>query len=324
MRYKENVDNLPAPLWNLLKFDEYTRGESKFSVTDLIKPPQIVQLTRRYDDQMEVDPRDNIYRVLGSSVHATLEQVGLQNPEDSQMIEERLHATIEGVSISGQIDLHTTFEDGILTDWKHTKVSVVKFDTKDEWVKQLNCYAHLMRKHGYVVTSARVCSIFRDWSQSGMGGLWKVSTNDGVHITCRKTPDYPDWGVAIIPIPLWPDQEVEEYLTERIRVQEEAAQLSDEELPECTPDDRWRRDNFRVRKTGFVKAKGNKARIKTEAEAKEYLVKMGSEYEMSLQPGIPYRCVFYCFAAPFCQQLKREGFQVQWVVEDKADESEEE
>jgi len=311
MNYTELPSEFPRPLAKILKFSAYSRGESAFSITDLIKPVQVTQLTRRHDSEITKDPRENIYSVLGSAVHDLLERVGNLNPDESEMIEERLFTTIEGVKISGQIDLHTTYDskNHILTDWKHTKTSAIKFE-KLEWHQQLNCYAHLLRQHGYEVSSARICAIFRDWSFAGINGKYKVSTEDGTKIVCKRTKDYPDWGCAIIEIPLWPDEEVEKYLKERVALHKAAENLSDEELFECTPEERWRRDTWRVRKTGAVRAKGNRSNFKTEAEARAYLEEMGPEFELSSRPGVAYRCLAYCAARPFCFQLKREGFEV--------------
>lgn len=320
MNYSELPPEFPKPLGQLLCYSSYSRGESEFSVTDLIKPPQIVQLIRRHEAELPPqDPRQNIYRVLGSAVHDLLERVGLQNPDDSQLIEERLHATVNNVPISGQIDLHTTYEHGVLTDWKQVRVSAMKFE-KTEWHQQLNCYAHLMRQHGYEVSSARICAIFRDWSQSGMG-LWQATTTDGRKIVCKKRRDYPEWGCQILPIPLWPDEEVARYLEERVMLHKAASELPDDQLPECTPSERWRRDAWRVRRRGVVKARGNKSTFKAEAEAREYLAEMGPEFELSSRPGVATRCVFFCPIAPHCAQLKRENFEVEWVeAEDGTDE----
>lgn len=321
MNYVPNSEiDLPLPLYQMLCHDSYTRGDSIFSVTDLIKPVQITQLTRRHEAEMPPqDPRANIYRVLGSAVHDLLERVGLQNPDDSQLIEERLYATVGDVPISGQIDLHSTYEHGVLTDWKQVRVSAMKFE-KTEWHQQLNCYAHLMRQHGYEVTSARICAIFRDWSQSGMG-LWRASTVDGRKIVCKKQRDYPEWGCQILEIPLWSDDEVARYLEERVALHKQAAELPDDQLPECTPTERWRRDVWRVRKIGAVKSRGNKSSFKTEAEAREYLAEMGPEFELSARPGVATRCVFYCTAAPFCQQIAQEGLEIEWLEADEEEEA---
>lgn len=324
MNYSPLPDDFPRPLASLLKFSDYTRGESEYSVTDLLKPVQAVQLLRRHQGEIVRDPRENIYQVLGSAVHDLLEKIGVSNPDEFELIEERLFTTIDDVTISGQIDLHTTYEDGMLTDWKHTKTSVLVYETKEDWIIQLNCYAHLLRKRGLSVSRARICAIFRDWSQSGINGMWKVSTTDGNKITCKRTKKYPEWGCEIIEIPLWEDSKVEEYLIERTRSNKAAESLPDDKLPECTPDERWRRDSWRVRKIGAIKAKGNKV-LKTEAEAIAHQEKMGPEFEVSVRAGIPYRCLFYCDAGRngFCHQLKREGFEVEWI-EDAEDEVEDE
>lgn len=311
IKYLDLPIDFPAPLAHLLRYKDYHAGNCKYSVTELLKPPQIVQLSKRHEPP-PIDPRENIYSVLGSAVHARLEQLGLENPDDFQLIEKRLFMDVGDVTISGQIDLHTSLDNGILTDWKHCKTSVLKYGGKEEWRAQLNTYVLLLRQHGYEVNSARVMAIFRDWSQSGYGGKYKVSIN-GNKITCTKNKDYPEWGCEVIPIELWPDEKIAQFILQRVELHEAAEKLADEELPECAPNERWEHPKYGVRKKGNVRATKS---FEDKKEAIEYLNKLTSEkneeYILTETPGVAYRCLFYCPYRDNCKQWERRGLTVEF------------
>jgi len=59
-----NKYNLPEPLVKAVTWDNKPR--KGFSVTDLIQPPRITQLTRRHFDEIEVDASERIWVLLGS------------------------------------------------------------------------------------------------------------------------------------------------------------------------------------------------------------------------------------------------------------------
>lgn len=304
---------LPDPLYRLLTHSDYTRGESKYSATDLLRSPQQLQLAKRYNDQIIKDPRENIYSVLGSAVHATLESIGAKNPLDGQTIERRLYTTVEDIDISGQIDLHCTLDDGgILTDYKNCKVDILKYDTKIEWEQQLNIYAHLLRQHGIEVSEARVIAIFRNWSLSGFNGLYKVvMSSDAKTITAKKNKNYPEWGCEAIPITLWPDKRVAQFISDRVAIHEAAEEMADDELPPCTNDERWSRTKWLVRERGVVK---HQSSHDTKEEAEEKLRELAGDYVITPKLGIPYRCSFYCESRPWCQQIVREGLEFKFEV----------
>ena len=47
--------------------DPYTKGEADFSATELLKPPQIVRLTKKHEDSITTDVRDEWWKLLGKA-----------------------------------------------------------------------------------------------------------------------------------------------------------------------------------------------------------------------------------------------------------------
>jgi hypothetical protein len=70
---------------------KYSRGDAKYSATDLIRPPQITILQRRYSDKISEDVMDNIYRLRGRALHEALQTADMENA----FTEERFSVEVE-------------------------------------------------------------------------------------------------------------------------------------------------------------------------------------------------------------------------------------
>jgi hypothetical protein len=229
MKYTNN-HNVPIEVIRAVQNDPYTKGEGvTLSVTQLIKSPRIVALQERHDDEITVDYRDEVFKLLGKAVHLALEDA---NAKDENLIpERRLYAEINGWRISGQTDTMSLAEK-MLTDYKCTSVYAVTSD-KPEWEQQLNLYTWLWRKHGYEVEKLRIMAILRDWRRS----------------EADKKFDYPQSPVVCLDIPLWGFIRQTNFIEHRVRLHQEAMDEK-AELPECTDEDRWLRGKKNIRCEG--------------------------------------------------------------------------
>lgn len=227
MKYTNN-HNVPIEVIRAVQNDPYTKGEGvTLSVTQLIKSPRIVALQAKHDDEITVDYRDEVFKLLGKGVHTVLEK---SNEGDDNLIpERRLYAEINGWKISGQTD-SMSLREKMLTDYKCTSVYAISAD-KPEWEEQLNLYTWLWRKHGYEVERLRIMAILRDWRRS----------------EADKKFDYPQSPVVSIDIPIWGFVKQSEFIESRVRLHQEAMKG---DLPECSDDDRWVRNGKNIRCEG--------------------------------------------------------------------------
>jgi hypothetical protein len=265
---------LPDALCAALTYDDYTPGKSDFSVTELIKPPRIVQLTKRYREHLVTDVSESIFALFGKSIHVILERAA----GEQYIIEKRFYLEHDDAIVSGQIDIYNKPED-ILQDWKITSYHSVADGPKPEWIQQANLNRLILR-HNKVgqISKIQYIAIFRDWSKM---------------MAARKPNDYPQSQVRILNLPIWPEEQTREFLSERIRIHREALAGP---LPLCTPEERWERPHrFALMK------KGRKRAIKLYEEKEQALaaVKDGSEF-VEERPGENVRCLFYCQCAPYC------------------------
>jgi len=277
-----NKYNLPQTFVNVLQRDPYTKGKANLSVTEMINSPRIVMLTKQYGDQLVEDVTDRIWSLFGTAVHNVLEK----GKDDNHIVEQRLHAEMDGWHISGAIDLQIIDPDGItVNDWKVTSVWAVMND-KPEWEQQLNIYAWLIEKIKKVpVKKLEIVAILKDWKG-------------------RETKqDYPESQVKVVDIPLWTTEQRESFIKERINLHSNALFSSEigETLPLCTPSEMWEtQTTYAVKKIGNKRAT---AVCQTLEEAQEK-ASADKSFEIEERKGERRRCADYCIVSKFCDQYQ--------------------
>ena len=277
-----NKYSLPQTILNVIARPTYTKGKANFSVTELLTSPRIVQLKRKHWNELEEDASDMVWSLFGSAIHGVLEH----GKGDNHIVEERIHLEIDGTHISGAIDLQEVEEDGIiLSDYKTTSAFVVQ-NNKQDWHDQLNIYAYLVEKaKKKPVKKLQIVAIVRDWAR-------RDAEKEG----------YPQAPIVVIDIPLWPMEQREQFITDRINKHITAAfdmEIGDEIIP-CTPEDMWEKETtYAVKKEGGVRAKSVH---KTREEAEAVLTK---GYFLEVREGERTRCQSFCQVAPFCEQWKQ-------------------
>ena len=282
-----NKFDLPDTLVEAVKKDNYSRGESDYSVTEIMSPPRIQRLRQAHYHEMEQDVVDKLWAVMGTAIHTAMERTDVKG----HVKEERIFVEVDGVVLSGAIDLQSSVNNAVdITDYKFTSAWALRQD-KIEWVQQLNIYAWLVHKTtGKQINKLKICAIIRDWARR------EAMTN----------PNYPQGQAQMVEIPLLPFSETEAYVRERIELHRMAKVSSDfdEELPECTDEDRW------MRETKFaVMKEGGKRAVKVfdaESEAQE-LVNATPKTFIQIRKGESVRCTGnYCGVNQWCSQYKRQ------------------
>lgn len=279
-----NKFNLPQTIVNVLKRPTYSKGRANISATGLINSPKIVALTAKHEADLEEDVADMVWSLFGSAVHTVLEH----GKDDTHLIEERIHIEVEGWRLSGAVDLQIKHPDGSVSirDYKTTSAWAV-MNEKVEWEYQLNIYGYLIEKvKGTPVKDLGIVAIIRDWSRRD------AANKEG----------YPEAPIKELPIKLWPMEERERFVLDRIAKHsacEFAMEIGDS-LPDCTPEEMWEKPAvFAVRKAGNVRAKSLHP---TEEEAKQMAEQLGKDYEVEVRPGERSRCANFCSVNTYCQQ----------------------
>lgn len=283
-----NKFGLPEPFVALATKSSYSKGNADYSVTEIISPPRIQRLRSVHFQELEQDISDMTWSLMGTMAHNLLEKKtgnGLQ-------AEERLYVEIDGVVLSGAMDLQEEVDGTIkITDYKFTSAWALRED-KIEWVLQQNIYAWMVGKiKGKKVSSINICAFIRDWSRR------EAATN----------PNYPQASAQMVPIALMDTEEVERYIKERIELHRQAKVSSDwgEELLHCTPEERW------TRETKFAVKKANRktaVRVFDTMEDASALMNELPEKDkayIEIRNGEPVRCTGnFCGVNKWCSQYQ--------------------
>jgi len=277
-----NHTALPEPVFQALTRSDYTKGSSNRSVTQLIDSPRVRILRKENDDHISEDAADMLWSVLGTAVHKMFED----NEVEGHISEERLYAEVEGWVISGAIDVQRGEADGKVTvlDYKCTSAWSVIYG-KPEWDKQLNFYAWLVEHCKDIeVGKLQIVAVLRDWQRK----------------KAEVDSQYPQAPIVMVDIPLWSFEERDAYVRGRVKIHQDAEfqRLTGEDLPPCSSEERWKKeDSFAVKKSGNKRA----LRVFDSMEQAEEYMKDGMEIEV--RKGKCVRCEDnYCKVAEFCDQ----------------------
>jgi len=284
-----NQHDLPELVFKALTHNSYSKGDSNRSVTTLIDSPRVRILRQEHAEEISEDVSDMAWAVLGTAVHSVFES----QRAEGHVVEERLYHEIDNWVISGAIDLQRVEEDGSTTiiDYKCTSVWSVINGYKREWWLQLNFYAWLASvAKGVFVDKLQVIAVLRDWQR-------KKAEFDS---------SYPQSPIVAIDIPMMADEEVSQYVMERIKIHSDAEfeRLTGGSIPLCSNEERWAKPTtYAVRKVGGKRA----VRVfDSQAEAEEFLSK-SHNCEIEERTGEFTRCKDnWCRVAQWCDQYQSE------------------
>lgn len=287
-----NNQNLPDAFLNFARDDKYSKGKADISVTTLIDSPRIRLLKDRHYDELETDVVDMIWPLFGTAVHHILESA---DDPANVTVEERLFADVMHWTLSGALDHQKVLKNGTveITDYKVTSAWSVMLG-KSAWEYQQNVYAWLVENslggsnRQKKVTNIRICAILRDWQRR----------------KAEFDSNYPHAPVVVVDLPLWSEEERENYILERVHAHQDAQANYDlhDKLPLCSEEDQWAKPN-----QWAVKRKGRKKALKlhtSEEDAIEH-AETDDELEIEFRKGEKTRCEGnYCGVADFCEQFR--------------------
>ena len=288
-----NNAGYPEALVKAVENASYSRGEGvDRSVTGLLSPPRQAALKEIHGHEIVEDVSDRTYALYGQLVHLLLERAGEQSR--NAINEERLYAEVGGWTISGQTDTLTLTEDQrswIISDYKF--VTAYKFKRSysgelvmpEEYEQQLNMYGHLLRENGFKVDGLKIVAIYRDWSK----------------LEAKRDSNYPQLGAETHDVPLWSEDKARSFMEERVRLHQNA----ENDLPECTDDERWAKPDKYALMPNANSARARKL-FDSEIDASTWAAanKMKPGWVIDHRKGANVRCENYCVVSEWCEQFK--------------------
>ena len=277
-----NKLRLPQQLVNMAKRD-YKFEPNEYRVTQLLKGIRETILERRHHDKIERDVSDMIWLLFGTAVHSVLEK---HQEGDNEIKEARLKIPIGDYILSGQFDLYNA-ETKTITDYKTCSIQKVIRGEYEDWRKQLLIYSYMLQSIGFPVEKAEIIALMKDHSKS----------------QAKIKADYPKQPVRKITFTFTEKDfaEIESWLHQRFEEIAKAEKLPDDELPLCTPEERFNSgDKFAVMK------KGRKTALRvldSYEKAEEWMEYNGGDY-IEVRKGEDKKCQDYCSACEFCNYYK--------------------
>ena len=282
-----NKNNIPRAFLRAIDIKEaaYNKGDAKYSVTGLMKSPRQLHLARKYWKEIEEDYSDKLDSWIGHLMHKALNEM-----ESEGVLTERLSEEFCGVLVSGETD-HYNPRKKRIRDYKYTSVySWIYEGRNQDYEIQTNKYGYLFRSKGYDVKTLEICYFFKDWKRS----------------EAQNNPKYPPTKILIKKFPIWDFNASKEYIESRVLLMESTEHLSEDDLPECTPDEKWQSESvWKIfKKDGKKAIRGGV--FDSELEAETRLIELRNEkpkdtFRIEELPGEAKKCLYWCNVSKFCK-----------------------
>jgi hypothetical protein len=306
-------------------YDLKDKPENVYSCTEIIDAPKKQILARRHKDEIIVDIADRFWTMDGSAIHYAIEMSNKTNGAN-RLSEERLYLRISGDKVAcftlndgeqlrdaawydaDSIFVSVKFDQyeeitGTLEDNKRTSVWETIYGLKVSRIQQLNIGALALRLIGFSVNLLRAVLFLKDWNRRDYKSDIQRNGDAG------KYPAIPYYEAEVPPASI---EDQIEFMVERANLHNEMGKLEDDQIPECTPEERWYRgEAIAVMKVGVQRAKkvfkvGDGVSLETAKQmAGEYMatLMMGDskgKYVTEHRPGTNQRCLEYCEVRQFC------------------------
>jgi len=272
-----NKLNLPEGFVKAVSPEKHN-AEGCLSATTLIQGVKQIILTDRHWDQLEEDVSDRIWAIFGTAVHSLLEHEG-----EYDFTEQTMSHKIGDITITGKIDNYN-MEHGIIDDYKTAPVIKIKIGDFSEWHRQGMIYAWLLIKNNFPVNLCRFIALLKDHSKTD----------------AMRERDYPKEPVYLYQFPVNPQGLFKTGLFLRNKVEEHqrCSLLSDNDIPPCSPEERWERPaKYAVMKPGLKRA----VRLFDRRKDADLLVEAkGANHYVEHRQGGSIKCRSYCTCNRFC------------------------
>lgn len=282
-----NKLGLPSPFVDAVSSD-YQYKDKQYSVTALLKGVRETILQRRHNDEIEQDCSEMAWAIFGTAVHSILENA--QEMADELKETKLVTELPNGYKLSGVFDLYKE-STATVVDYKTATVWKVIYNDWEDYRKQLLIYCWQLRQIGFEANSGEIVAFLKDHSKS----------------KAKYDSSYPQQPIYIKHFDFTEDDfnGIEAFIIDRFEIIEACENLTDDELPVCTPVERWHKDD-----TYAVKKDGRKTAIKvcnSSDEAYAYIAdnNLDSKHYVEERLGADTKCEEYCGCCEYCSYWRQ-------------------
>jgi hypothetical protein len=278
-----------------MEMERYSKS-GDYSVTDIISPPRIVHLKKRYGAKVKPNLESMINSIIGTAIHEYYEKyLELwcdKHDYDGYSLEEQVSVERQGRRISGRYDIR---EGDQLYDLKSIKVWKLIFDPNlDEYHEQQNLYRFLIKMDKDVeINGLNIVAIYKDWQEGNS----------------LRDKAYPQQQMIEYGLQLWDWDYTEKFLDGKLAELIRCEELADEDLPVCSREDRWERHQG-GESIHYGILKNRKAKRATKVVkggslddaigVANGLKGMTKDSVIEVRYAVPKRCQKYCDICDYC------------------------
>lgn len=269
-----NKLNLPQVIIDCLVDDDHEYQPNRYSVTELINPPRLTMLKRRHE--VEEDASDMVNKLFGDAFHAYL-----KSHDKSEHTEYKMEELVGDCTLVGIID---KYADYTVIDYKTTTVYKVVMQDFSDWRLLGLMYAWLLRRRGLYTGKLQYIAFLKDWQSS----------------KAKYDENYPAQQIYVYEYDVTASDmvEIEAFIRDRLAILTACVNVPDDELPLCTPEERWSTQTKYA-----VMKKGRKTAVKV-CDSIEDAQAYGDGYEIETRVGRDRRCDEYCERRMYCNYKK--------------------
>lgn len=290
----------------------YTKGGADYTTSDLLLPPKIYFMRKKYFDKISLDVNDLAQTFDGTLFHDGMEKTNLErfacmilrDPYFRNNIEERLFMEINNRLVATKFDLIDENLD--LIDYKTTKIWDLIYDRINVYYeRQLNFENYLIKSvMGLDIRNMFIQYNLRDWSKT------KSIREEG----------YPKSRIPLVKYPKWEISDSKNFVESRVNLYVDLEK--EKSWPDCTEEEMWT-----VNSSWALMKKGNKRATKVfdhpldleivdnYCQKKNIVIEcydmalpnpvvFEGPYYMEFRLGQRIRCEYYCPVKQFCDQFK--------------------
>lgn len=274
--FERELHSFPSPFIRAIENSQYSKGESQFSVTQLLSPPQRTWLS------MNAEKHEDAYgafmALLGTAMHSILEKNA--RADLGEIAELRLFHDFKigdsHITVSGQLDF---YESKTIYDYKLT--GGIQDKAKPEHYMQAQMNGYLANSNHIETEHVAICYIQRDWSY-----MKKI-----------LNPTYPQSPFRIFIHEYDHDAAAESFKT---TIGDHLTASMGKPRP-CTLDEQWAKpDSFAIMKNGASRA----TKLYDSLSEAEEALKPG--YYIQTRKGEKTYCENFCGFKHICSQYKAE------------------
>lgn len=284
-----NKYGLPEVLVRKCSTEKHNK-ENCVSATTLKNGTRAFWLTERHWNEITVDVVNMLWALFGTIGHTLLEE------EDANtFVEELVEKQIGDWKVTGRIDGYNMATCEVY-DWKTTSAWKIVFKNFDDWKFQGLVYSWLLKQNGLECKKCRFIALLKDHSRKD--ALFNST--------------YPQEPVSVYEFDVTEKdlEEVEKKIYAKMNEIIANKDVPDEELPLCTPEERWQKTEFAVMRNASAKKADKLFNEKNNPNVSaEELRKMADMYAEATGGVVVDRskdgkCDGYCQCCEFCSYWK--------------------